>query len=151
MTTVKDVLDRKGSFVAYVNKSSTVLDATQEMNARRIGAVVVCDDSKVVGIFTERDILVRVVGGQLDPSTTLVGDVMTAPVACCVPDTTVEECRTVMTEKRIRHMPVVDENQLLGIVTSGDIMAQEKSRSQQTIKYLKEYIYGPYSHDPEED
>jgi CBS domain-containing protein len=147
MATVQDILDKKGSFVAHISIKSTVVEATQEMNTRRIGAVVVCDDDRVVGIFSERDVLARVVSDQIDPAATAIGQVMTSPVACCLPETTLEECKGVMTDKRVRHLPVVKDNKLLGIITSGDIMAFEKAKHGETIKYLQEYIYGPYAID----
>lgn len=151
MATVKDILDKKGSFVACMEKDATVLEAIRLMNTRRIGALVICDKERVVGIFTERDILARVVGAELDPAKTLVKDVMTSDLACAVPETTFEECREVMTAKRIRHLPVVQEHKLLGIVTSGDILYQERKKEQQTIKYLKEYIHGPYTNSSDSD
>lgn len=145
MATVQDILKKKGSFVAAVDMSSSVLDTTKMMNEKRIGSVVVCNKDKVVGIFTERDVLTRVVSAQLDPAATTIGEVMSAPVACCLPETTIEECKDVMTDKRIRHLPVVQDNNLHGIITSGDILALEKAKGQQTIKYLNEYIFGPYA------
>ena len=147
MTTVKDLLERKDPYVVHVSTDCTVLDATKEMNARHVGSVVVCDADRVVGIFSERDVLDRVVAGQLDPADTKVGRVMSSPVACCLPETSIDECKAVMAEKRIRHLPVVKDNKLLGIITSGDIMAHEKAGHKETIKYLKEYIYGPYPVD----
>jgi CBS domain-containing protein len=144
MATVKDILDKKGAFVACAEKEVTVLEATKLMNEKRIGALVICDKDKVVGIFTERDILVRVVAAQIDPANTPVEEVMSSPLACCLPETTLDECKDVMTDKRIRHLPVVKDKKLLGIITSGDILSQEKKKGQQTIQYLKEYIQGPF-------
>jgi CBS domain-containing protein len=144
MATVKEILDKKGSFVACVEKGVTVLEATKMMNEKRIGALVICDKDKVAGIFTERDILVRVVAAQIDPATTPVEKVMTTTLACCMPETTLDECKEIMTEKRIRHLPVVKDQKLLGIITSGDVLYQEKKKGQQTIQYLKEYIQGPF-------
>ncbi len=142
MATVRDILAKKGSFVASIRESQTVLEAAREMNARRIGSLVVTEGDTVTGIFTERDVLTRVVAVQREPDKTPVGKVMTTPVAVCHPDTSVEECRGVMTGKRIRHIPVVENSRLVGIVTSGDIMAQEIATHQQTIEYLHEYLYG---------
>jgi CBS domain-containing protein len=148
---VKTILQKKGAFVASVRKDQTVLEAARQMNARRIGAVVVTDGDSVLGIFTERDVMTRVVALQLDPATTKVEQVMTCPVACCRPDTPLAECRQVMTTKRIRHIPVVEGNRLVGIVTSGDILAAEVAEHRekiddlhQTIDYLNEYMYGSY-------
>lgn len=142
MVAVKDILAKKGSFVAAVREDHSVLDAAREMNARRVGSVVVLEGENVIGIFTERDILTRIVAVQRDPEKTQVGQVMTTPVAVCHPGTTVDECRGVMTSKRIRHLPVVEGNRLVGIITSGDIMAQEIAAQQTTIEYMHEYLYG---------
>ena len=144
MVTVKEILERKGEEVASIDQDATVLDATHAMNDKHIGSVVVCHGDKVKGIFTERDVLCRVVAEGRDPRSTRVAEVMTTPVACCSPETTMEECVGVMTEKRIRHLPVVEEDRLVGIVTSGDILAREKQEHMKTIKYLKEYLYGPH-------
>ena len=145
MHTVKQILETKGKAVFSITEDATAMDAAMVMNELHIGALVVTRGEKVVGIFTERDILNRVVAQQRDPAATVVRDVMTTPVACCLPETTLEECKGVMTEKRIRHLPVVKEGKLMGIITSGDILALEKAERIQTIKYLKEYIHGPYS------
>jgi len=145
---VKEILAKKGPFVASVGRDKTVLDAAREMNARRIGALVVTDGDSVVGIITERDIMTKVVAVQRDPGQSRVGEVMTSPVACCRPDTTLAECREVMTTRRIRHLPVVEQGRLVGIITSGDILARTVYEQQEkiddlerSIEYLHRYIY----------
>ncbi len=142
MPTAQTILDRKGNDVATVEHASNVLEAAIVMNQRKIGAVVVSDGDRVVGIFTERDILNRVVAGKRSPDATRVGDVMTSPMACCRRDTPIEECRAVMTGKRIRHLRVVEEGQLYGMISSGDILANEVKDQQNTIEYLHEYLHG---------
>ncbi len=142
MPKVRDLLKVKGTDVAAVSENDTVLDAAKLMNEKKIGSVVVTHEETVVGIFTERDILVRVVAEGADPATTKVGDVMTRPVAACCPHTTLEECKGVISEKRIRHLPVVDDGRLVGMITSGDLMANEALEKQQTIEYLYDYLYG---------
>src|SRR5262249_10879660 len=99
------------------------------------------DGERVIGIFTERDILRRVVAPGKDPATTSVGDVMTSPVAYCRPETSIAECRSVMTAKRIRHLSLVEGERLCGIVTIGGLMAQEVGEHQATIEYLESYIF----------
>ena len=143
MPKVRDLLARKSGEVSSVSETENVLIAAKKMNAHRIGSLVVTRGDQVIGIFSERDILTRVVAVGLAPAATLIADVMTSPVACCRPDTTLEECKKVMTSKRIRHLPVVDEGKLVGIVTSGDILASTTSEQADTIEYLKEYLYGP--------
>ena len=140
MPTAKDIISKKSGEVASTNEDTTVMEAAKVMSDRRIGALVVARGDKVVGIFTERDILNRVVAKKLDPSVTMVKDVMTAPVACCQPTSSIAECRGVMTDKHIRHLPVVDGNHLVGMLSSGDILASENREQQQTIQYLQEYL-----------
>ncbi len=141
MPTVQDILSKKTGEVAIIAEEATVSAAAKIMSDRRIGSLVVIRGEKVVGIFTERDVLNRVVAQHRDPLETHVGDVMTTPVACCQPTTKLAECRSVMTEKRIRHLPVVSENTLLGMISSGDILALENREQQRTIEYMHEYLY----------
>ncbi|MFO0837442.1 MAG: CBS domain-containing protein [Phycisphaerae bacterium] len=144
MPTVQHILTHKGGEVVRIDQDSSVLDAARLMNERHIGAVVVTRAEKVVGIFTERDILNRVVARERNPAQTRVEEVMTAPVACCDPGTTRAECRAVMKNRRIRHLPVVAEGRLLGIVSIGDILENEGFEQQETIRYLYEYMHGEY-------
>src|SRR5262245_11098332 len=122
MGTVAEVLAKKGFEVACASAEETVFDAVETMNEHRIGAVVVVDaDNHVVGMFTERDVLRRVVAAEKNPRGTKIGDVMTAEVACCRPETQLDEVRTVMARHRIRHLPVcTDEGRLQGIISIGD-------------------------------
>ena len=142
MPNAQSILQKKGADVATVDRNTTVLDAAKTMNQRRIGAVVVADGDRVVGIFTERDILNRIVAAGKDPKTTRVEEVMTSPMACCRRDTNLTDCKTVMSQKRIRHLPVVEEGKLYGMISAGDILAGEVSDQQATIEYLHEYLYG---------
>ena len=142
MATVQAVLARKGGRVVSAGVADSVLTAATLMNERGIGGLVVLDGDRVAGMFTERDILRRVVAMRRDPATTLLRDVMTTPVAYCRRETTLEECRAVMTEKRIRHLPVMDDQGVCGIVTIGDLMAQEVTDHAATIQYLNEYFFG---------
>lgn len=141
MALAKDILAKKGTAVYATAPSTTVLEATRLMNEHRVGALLVLDGERIAGIFTERDVLVRVVAGALDPAITAVAAVMTTRITYCTPDATLDECRSVFTNKRIRHLPVLDhEKHLVGIITSGDVLAWESEGHQQTIKYLEEYI-----------
>jgi CBS domain-containing protein len=142
MITVRDILEKKGSQVATVAPNATALEAARLMNEQRIGSLLVLEEAKLTGLVTERDILRRVVAAGTNPAAVRVADILSTPVACCRPDTTVEECRKVITEKRIRHLPVVDHGELRGIITIGDLMAREISEQENTIKYLNEYMFG---------
>jgi CBS domain-containing protein len=143
MPTVADILARKGAHVLTIGKEATVLQAALVMNEHKIGALVVIDDGRVVGMFTERDVLRRVVGEQRDPTKTTVAEVMTAEVICCTLQTTIEEARWAMKERRIRHLPLVDSDHcLVGLISIGDLNAYDASSQEQTIYLLQEYLYG---------
>jgi CBS domain-containing protein len=140
MVSVQKILDNKGHEVVSIDHEAKVVDAARLMNERRIGALVVTRGEKVVGIFTERDILNRVVAPLRDPAATAVHEVMTSPVACCSPETGRPECRAVMRNRRIRHLPVVQDERLVGIISIGDILEVEGAEQQETIRYLYEYM-----------
>jgi CBS domain-containing protein len=142
MFTVRDILERKGTQVDMAAPTATALEAARLMNEHRIGSLLVMEETKLIGIVTERDILRRVVAAGLDPASVQVRDILSSPVACCRPDTSLEECRQVITEKRIRHLPVVDHGRLCGLVTSGDLLAYQLTEHESTIKYLNEYMFG---------
>jgi CBS domain-containing protein len=112
------------------------------MNQNKIGALVVCDQGHIVGMFTERDILKRVVAEERDPVKTSVGDVMTSEVACCSLETDMEEVRGAMRDRRIRHLPVLEDDKLAGMVSIGDLNAYQAASQEQTIFMLSEYLYG---------
>lgn len=145
MHSIYAILERKGFDVAGITEEASVLDAARMMNQRRIGALVVTRADSVVGIITERDVLNRVVARQLAPGHTCVGDVMTSPVAVCHPDSSRAHCRSVMKEQRIRHLPVISEGRLLGIISIGDLIEDEGAESQETIEYMYEYMIGSFS------
>ena len=131
--------------VRTIQPNASVVSAAKIMGGNNISCLVVMEADSLVGILTERDILTRIVAAKVDPSTTKIEEVMSSPLAVCGPETTLDECQAVMTEKRIRHLPVVKDGQLLGIITSGDILYQEGTKHSETIKYLQEYIHGPYA------
>jgi CBS domain-containing protein len=142
MTTVRDILDQKGNRVTTIAPGATALEAALAMNEHRIGSLLVLEETMLMGIVTERDILRRVVAAGKDPRVTAVAEILSSPVACCHPGTTLEECRAVMTEKHIRHLPVIDRGRLCGIVAIGDIMAYSITEQETTIKYLNAYMFG---------
>ena len=143
MAQVRDILKHKGTQVATVGPSATVLAAATLMNEQRIGSLVVLDGGRIVGMFTERDVLRRVVGEQRDPVRTKVEEVMTTDVFSCTPQTSVDEARAAMRDRRVRHLPVVDgEGDLAGMVSIGDLNAHLAASQEQTIFLLNEYLYG---------
>jgi CBS domain-containing protein len=138
------LLQHKGAQVHDVAPSATVLDAVRRMNQERVGALLVRDGGEVVGIFTERDVLVRVIDPGRDPGTTLVGQVMTRELVTVGPGTTVEEAMGVVTEKRCRHLPVMDGGALLGLVSIGDLTRWVTRHQAWHIEDLVRYITGAY-------
>jgi CBS domain-containing protein len=143
MATARDILASKGSFIHTISAGATGLQATQYMNEHKIGALVVMDEGRVVGMFTERDVLRRIVAPERSPRQTAVADVMTQDVICCEPDTDLEEASAIMTSRRIRHLPVCDtDGKLIGLVSIGDLNAFHSSTQEQTIHFLSDYIYG---------
>jgi CBS domain-containing protein len=143
VVTVKDILTQKGGAVFAIDQSASVLQAAQLMGQRRIGALVVMDAGQVTGIFTERDVLYRVVAAGLDPQQTTVHQVMSGEVICCRPDTALDEVHTIFKNRRIRHLPVVnDAGALQGLISIGDLNAYHANAQEIAIHYLHEYIYG---------
>src|SRR5688500_5408115 len=143
MPTVQTVLMGKGPQVHTISSGATVAEAVHKMNDLRIGALVVKDGGHVVGIFTERDVLRRVVGEDRTPGKTIVAEVMTTDVVCCRPDHDIDEVAAVMKDRRVRHVPVCDgDNELLGLVSMGDVNACHASNQASHIEFLNEYIYG---------
>jgi len=140
MPNADQILKRKGSEVISIEPGATVLDAAQAMNEHHIGSLVVLAQGKLVGIFTERDVMRRVVAEQRDPAKTTVKDVMTHPVACAAPQTAYAELCAVIRDKRIRHLPVVDGDEVVGMISIGDLNRAESSDQAQTIRYLEQYI-----------
>lgn len=141
MSTVRDLLVRKGTAVISVAPDNSVLDAANLMNDKGIGGVVVLQDRALVGIFTERDIMRRVVAARLDPSTTLISDVMTKECATITDDVQIAVCRAMMSTRRIRHLPVMHGDTLAGMVTSGDILAFEVALAEAQIEQLEKYVF----------
>lgn len=141
-TPISALLERKGNAVHSVSPSATILDAVFEMNKQRVGCMVVMEGTWLAGIFTERDILRRVVGAGLDPRTSRVADVMTTNVITIPPSATVEETMAIFTDKRCRHLPVVDQGRLVGLVSIGDLSRWLVDLHRTEAEHLKSYIAG---------
>jgi len=140
MKTVKQILDKKGYSLHSVRSDATVYDALQRMANEEIGALVVVDDGRLVGIASERDYARKVIlKGRLSRDTP-VADIMTRDVVCVRSDTSVDMCMSVMTEKRIRHLVVRDEARLSGVISIGDVVKAIIEDQQFTIEQLERYI-----------
>ena len=143
MPTVRDVLAVKGEQVHSVSPQTTVLDTIRKMNQHKIGAVLVMHEGQVAGIFTERDVLRRVIGEEKSPASVRVAEVMTEDLICVEPDTDLDDVAAIMKQKKIRHIPVCTEDgKLHGMISIGDLNAYHASNQEQQIHFLHEYIYG---------
>ncbi|HXE52027.1 MAG TPA: CBS domain-containing protein [Tepidisphaeraceae bacterium] len=144
MPTVQDVLTSKDSSRVFtIPPAASVLDAVEKMNELKIGALIVMEDGQILGIFTERDVLSRVVGEMRRPATTALAEVMSKNVVCVEPSTDLDEVSELMRNRRIRHVPVCDpERGLIGMISIGDVNAFHASHREATLHYLNEYIYG---------
>lgn len=139
---IREILRRKGTDVVTVGPEVTVLDAMRLLVDHNIGSVVVVDGGKVRGILTERDILRLGAGDPADLDTTRVEGAMTADLVVVGPDDDMDYCRHTMTEHRIRHLPVMEGDDLLGIVSIGDIVKAARRDALSENQHLKQYIRG---------
>ena len=141
MRTLKMLLKGKGHDVWSVHPDDTVLDAIKMLAEKDIGALIVIKDDKPVGIFTERDYARNVYLKGKSSLDTAVRDVMVAPVICVKPDQTVDECMALMTAKRFRHLPIMDGDELVGMVSIGDLVKSVIAEQQFTIEQMEQYIH----------
>ena len=142
--TLSAVLATKGSSVYFVAPEIRVLDAVRKMNQEHVGALLVCESNELVGIFTERDVLTRVVDAGRDPDATKVVDVMTSEVETVRSSTGVQDAMALISERRFRHLPVIDDGELLGVVSSGDLTRWVSRNQEGHIQHLVNYITGKY-------
>jgi CBS domain-containing protein len=140
MAKVKQILHGKGHDVWSIGPEASVYDAIAMLADKEVGALVVVEASKVVGVVTERDYARKVVLQGRSSKGTKVKDIMTSRVAYARPEQSVEECMAVMTEKRIRHLPVMDGDKLLGIISIGDLVKTIIEEQQHVIAQLEQYI-----------
>ena len=140
MATAQRLIDIKGDTIASLPPTASVLDAAQLMNERHIGSVLVIDQKRLVGIFTERDVLRRIVAEERPPAATVLSEVMTRQVAFAAPHTTLDEIRKVMRDRRIRHMPVLEKKQVVGMISIGDLNKADHDGQAETIRYLEQYM-----------
>ena len=142
--TLGDVLKQKGNHLWVIEPGATVFDAIELMADHNIGALPVMEGDRLIGILSERDYTRKVALCGKNSKQTLVRDIMFSPVISATPDQTVEEGMRMMTENRIRHIPVVEGERVLGIVSIGDLVNWTISAQTATISYLESYIAGQY-------
>ncbi len=140
MSTVAEILKEKSGDVLKIDADATVLDAVRKMVDANIGALLVTADGEIAGIFTERDYLRRMAVEGRQAEDTLVRDVMTSPLVYVTPDTSVDESMALMTDRRIRHLPVADGGAVVGMVSIGDLVKFQSKQQSFQIQYLTDYI-----------
>jgi CBS domain-containing protein len=140
MNQVSEILGDKGRDVIRIDAGASVLEAVRQMVEANIGSLLVMKDDEISGIVTERDYLRRVaLEGPADEEVT-VGEIMSSPLIVVTPETSIDECMALMTDRRIRHVPVVEGNDVIGIVSIGDVVKFKSKQQSFEIKYLTEYI-----------
>jgi CBS domain-containing protein len=144
MATVRQILQGKKRPLSTVRPDARVYDALKLMAAEEIGALLVIDGERLVGIISERDYARKVILHGKSSHDIPVRDIMTERVVCVTQDRTIEECMALMTDKHIRHLPVIENDRLIGVVSIGDVVKEKISEQQFTIKQLESYIQSDY-------
>ena len=140
MSQVSEILDSKGHKVLRIDADASILEAVKQMVSANVGSLLVIDSGEIAGIVTERDFLRRVADDEGSDHQASVREIMSSPLIVVTPQTSVDECMALMTNRRIRHVPVVDDGEVTGIVSIGDVV-KFKSREQSfEIQFLHDYI-----------
>ncbi len=142
---LKDILLKKSPKVISVQTGTQVIDAVKVMVENKIGAVIIVDGENIIGIFSERDHLKATATGTPHPGTTIIDDYMTRDLVVGLNSDTVEAAMAMMTEKRVRHLPIMDNEKLVGIVSIGDVVKAVASKQESELRYLKDYVHGVVS------
>jgi CBS domain-containing protein len=141
MKTVKEILEAKSHKLLSISPQASVLDALKLMADKDVGALVVLDGEGLAGIFSERDYARKVILHGKSSKATPVSEIMTHKVVCVRPDQSVEECMALMTDKRIRHLPVLDDRKVIGVISIGDVVKELISEQRFVIEQLEHYIH----------
>lgn len=144
MSALRDILDDKQRPVLYVGPEATAHDAVAKMCEHHIGALLVEENEEPIGIISERDIMTRLVLGHRDPTQTTVREIMTKDVLCIDPEYEPEEVMALMTEKRIRHLPVVENGKVIGVISIGDLVRWVSHNQDFEIRVMRDYVCGVY-------
>lgn len=144
MARVADLLARKGPQVHTITADATVYDAIEKMVQHNVGSLLIVDGEAIAGIFTERDYLRRIALQGRTSRTTRVREVMTSRLVCVEPHRSLEECLAIMTQERIRHLPVMDGSRVVGMLSIGDLVRHLSQEQEVQIRYLTDYITGKY-------
>ena len=141
MKTLKQLLDAKGRDVHTVAPGARVIDALKLMAERSVGALIVVEGGRIAGVISERDYARKVILHGKSSHELEVRDIMTSKVITVHPGQSVEECMALMTEKRIRHLPVTEGERVIGVISIGDLVKEVIAEQQQTIRQLESYIH----------
>jgi CBS domain-containing protein len=142
MNRVSQILRGKGTDVLKIDASATVFEAIKKIVEVNVGSILVTEGEEVVGIMTERDYLRKIAIHGRTSHDTLVGEIMTSPLVYVTPETSIEESMAIMTDRRIRHLPVVENDDVVGIISIGDLVKFQSQEQSFQIQYLTEYISG---------
>jgi CBS domain-containing protein len=142
MSTVRNILQKKGNAVYSVSPDSSVYDALEDLEEKNLGGLVVVENGKLIGVFTERDYARKVILKGRSSKETCVRDIMTSRPIFVNPDTTIDECMQLMTDKTIRHLPLLENEELVGILSIGDIVKYIIGEKDFIIENLEHYITG---------
>ena len=140
MHELSEILDEKGHDVLQIEANASVFQAAERMVEANVGSLLVTDHGDVIGIVTERDYLRRVTLEERADRDTIVREIISSPLVVATPQTTVDECMAMMTERRIRHIPVIDDGDVVGMISIGDLVKFASRQQSYEIKYLTDYI-----------
>lgn len=138
----RDILRRKGSQVISISPQSSVLDALKLMAEKNVGGVLVMEGEKLVGIFTERDYARKIILKGKTSAESKISEVMVSNLITITPDNDIADCMRLMTSKTIRHLPVIEDGKLVGLISIGDVVKTIIEEQQDTIGHLEQYIAG---------
>jgi CBS domain-containing protein len=142
MTTVRDILDRKGRQIFSIHPADSVYRALEIMSEHRVGALMVTEDDRLVGVVSERDYARKIALNGRSSRETKVADIMTKQVYCITPRARIEDCMALMTEKSVRHLPVVDGERIDGVISIGDVVKATIVHQEFIIEQLEHFIAG---------
>jgi CBS domain-containing protein len=140
MVTIRDILNEKGQNVFSVTPETTVYEGLEKMSAHDVGSMLVMEGEKLLGIFTERDYMKKIILQNKASKTTMIKEIMTTNPVCATPSDSVDNAMSIMTKQHCRHLPIIEQSKIIGVVSIGDLVKKKISDMDATIKYLSDYI-----------